>query len=134
MTKRYSYYSHLLDIAEAVCENSNGIFAETNLNYVDNAAKRLARLREDTAGLKNTVEHLQDAYSSCIDSDTNHTMKVLTVLTSIFSPLTIIVGWYGMNFKYMPELAWKFGYLYVIILSITTVLIFALIGKWKKWF
>lgn len=56
LTKRYSYYSQLLDIAEAVCENSNGIFAETNLNYVDNAAKRLARLREDTAGLKNTVE------------------------------------------------------------------------------
>ena len=134
LTKRYSYYSHLLDIAEAVCENSNGIFAETNLNYVDNAAKRLARLREDTAGLKNTVEHLQDAYSSCIDSDTNHTMKVLTVLASIFSPLTIIVGWYGMNFQNMPELTWKYGYVYVIVLSITTVLIFALIGKWKKWF
>lgn len=134
LTKRYSYYSQLLDIAEAVCENSNGIFAETNLNYVDNAAKRLARLREDTAGLKNTVEHLQDAYSSCIDSDTNHTMKVLTVLASIFSPLTIIVGWYGMNFQNMPELTWKYGYVYVIVLSITTVLIFALIGKWKKWF
>ena len=134
LTKRHSYYSQLLDIAEAVCENSNGIFAETNLNYVDNAAKRLARLREDTAGLKNTVEHLQDAYSSCIDSDTNHTMKVLTVLASIFSPLTIIVGWYGMNFQNMPELTWKYGYVYVIVLSITTVLIFALIGKWKKWF
>ena len=61
-------------------------------------------------------------------------MKVLTVLASIFSPLTIIVGWYGMNFQNMPELTWKYGYVYVIVLSITTVLIFALIGKWKKWF
>ena len=64
----------------------------------------------------------------------NSTMKIFTVLTSIFFPLTIIVGWYGMNFIYMPELMWKYGYLYVIALSVVTVLVFAIIGKKKKWF
>jgi magnesium transporter len=48
-------------------------------------------------------------------------MKVFTVITTIFMPLTLIVGWYGMNFKYMPELNWKYGYLTVIIASILVV-------------
>lgn len=51
----------------------------------------------------------------------NNTMKLFTMVTIIFQPLTLIVGWYGMNFKYMPELGWKFGYLYVIVLSIVVV-------------
>lgn len=134
LSKRHSYYSQLMEIADSVCENDNGIFNEAYLIYVDNVSKRIARLREDTSSLKNTVEHLQDAYSSYLDSNMNNTMKIFTVLTSIFFPLTIIVGWYGMNFQYMPELAWKFGYVYVIVLSVLTVLVFAAIGKWKKWF
>ena len=48
-------------------------------------------------------------------------MKLFTMVTIIFQPLTLIVGWYGMNFKNMPELGWRFGYLYVIILSILVV-------------
>ena len=61
-------------------------------------------------------------------------MKKFTVITSVFFPLTIIVGWYGMNFKYMPELNWKYGYVYVIALSIAAVTALILIGKKKKWF
>lgn len=134
ISKRHTYYAQLLDIAEAVCENDTGIFDEASLIYVDNVAKKLSRLLEETASLKNTVEHLQDAYSSYLDSRMNSTMKIFTVLTSIFFPLTIIVGWYGMNFQYMPEFTWKYGYVYVILLSAFTVLVFALIGKKKKWF
>ena len=43
------------------------------------------------------------------------------MVTTIFLPLTLIVGWYGMNFKYMPELNWKYGYLAVILLSAVIV-------------
>lgn len=134
LSKRHSYYAQLMDIADAVSENDNDIFDESNLIYIDNISKRIMRLREDTAGLRSTVEHLQDAYSSYLDMGMNKTMKIFTVLTSIFFPLTIIVGWYGMNFQYMPEFAWRHGYAYVIALSAVTVLVFALIGKKKKWF
>lgn len=134
LSKRHSYYAQLLDITDAVVENDNGIFDDANIIYVDNVSKRIARLREDTANLKSTVEHLQDAYSSYLDNNMNNTMKIFTVLTSIFFPLTIIVGWYGMNFQSMPEFTWRFGYIYVIILSIVVVLFFAIFGKWKKWF
>ena len=60
-------------------------------------------------------------------------MKTLTVLTSIFFPLTIIVGWYGMNFESMPEFKWRYGYLFVILLSVAIRLVMVLVGKKKKW-
>lgn len=55
-------------------------------------------------------------------------------VTTIFFPLTIIVGWYGMNFRYMPELSWRYGYLYVGLLSVLVIIILIIIGKKKKWF
>ena len=60
-------------------------------------------------------------------------MQIFTAVTTIFFPLTVIVGWYGMNFKNMPELYWKYGYLFVIVLSIVVVTVITLIVKKKKW-
>jgi magnesium transporter len=83
--------------------------------------------------LSGSVVHLQDAYQSYIDIKSNRTMQIFTVVTAIFFPLTVIVGWYGMNFRNMPELYWKYGYLFVILLSITVVTVLAVIFKKKKW-
>ena len=55
-----------------------------------------------------------------------------TIISLIFQPLTMITGWYGMNFKNMRELEWEYGYLFVIILNILIVLIISLIFKKKK--
>jgi magnesium transporter len=60
-------------------------------------------------------------------------MKLFTVVTVIFMPLTLIVGWYGMNLK-MPEFSWHFGYLFVIGLSLCTLLVSLMFFKRKKWF
>ena len=102
--------------------------------YINNITKRVERLREDVDSLKNTVEHLQDAYSSYLDAKLNNTMKRFTVITSIFFPMTIIVGWYGMNFESMPEFSWKYGYIYVIALSVIVAGTLAIIGKKRKWY
>ncbi|MBR3737864.1 MAG: magnesium transporter, partial [Eubacterium sp.] len=92
------------------------------------------RLREDTDSLSSSVNHLQDAYSASLDIKLNKVMKRFTVITSIFFPLTLIVGWYGMNFQSMPEFAWEYGYVFVIALSVLVVTSLILIGKKKKWF
>ena len=55
-----------------------------------------------------------------------------TVVTTIFLPLSLVAGWYGMNFRNMPELTWKYGYIAVIAFSILIVLICLLIMKKKK--
>lgn len=130
----HNYYEQILDITESIDENENDIFTTDHLMYINNITRRVERLREDADSLKNTVEHLQSAYSSYLDAKLNNTMKFFTVLTSIFFPLTIIVGWYGMNFDSMPEFRWKYGYLYVILLSVVLAGSLAIIGKKKKWY
>lgn len=59
-------------------------------------------------------------------------MQILTIVTTIFLPLTLLVGWYGMNFVGMPELTWKYGYPVVVVVSIVTVGISLWVCKKKK--
>ena len=68
-----------------------------------------------------------------MDVKQNRIMTVLTVVTTIFMPLTLIVGWYGMNFQNMPELTSPYGYTGVIILSIMVVVGGLLFFRMKKW-
>jgi magnesium transporter len=60
-------------------------------------------------------------------------MTLLTVVTTIFMPLTLIVGWYGMNFRYMPELESPYGYPVVILVSLAIVISCLIFFKKKKW-
>jgi magnesium transporter len=83
--------------------------------------------------LRDLVSSLHDSYLSSISFQMNKVMNILTIIATIFIPLTFIAGIYGMNFKYMPELAWKLGY--PIILSAMAVLgggMFFLFKR-KKW-
>lgn len=76
---------------------------------------------------------LLDIYISSVSNKMNEVMKVLTVFASIFIPLTFIAGVYGMNFEYMPELKWKFGYpLLWVTFIVFTALSLAYFKK-KKW-
>ena len=134
MQKLHNYYEQIIDVTETLEENDNDIFDDNNLIYVSNLANKVTRLRNDVDSLSNSIDHLQDAYSSSLDLKLNHTMKIFTVITSIFFPLTIIVGWYGMNFESMPEFKWRYGYVYVILLSVATVLALTAFGRRKKWF
>jgi magnesium transporter len=74
-----------------------------------------------------------DIYLSSVSNRLNSVMKVLTIIATIFMPLTFIAGIYGMNFKYMPELEWRWGYpgvwLIVVIIGISMLIYF----KRKKW-
>lgn len=132
--KYYNFYGQILDIAETLEENDNEILDEDNLIYISNLTSRVTRLSDDMNSLNSMSEHIQNAYATYLDQKMNNTMKIFTIITTIFFPLTIIVGWYGMNFQYMPELSWKFGYLYVAILSVAIVVALVIIGKKKKWF
>ena len=76
---------------------------------------------------------LRDLIQSAIDVRQNRIMALLTVITSIFLPLTLIAGWYGMNFRYMPELEWVWGYPAVIVISIAIVVLSLIWFKKKKW-
>jgi magnesium transporter len=87
-----------------------------------------------------TIETLREMVSACLDIylstisyRLNAVMKVLTIITTIFMPLTFIVGIYGMNFEHMPELKWEWGY--PLVLSVIVVIAIVMLGffKRKKW-
>ena len=114
-----NYYEQLIDIAEALFENENGIFLQKNLIYFRRIILKTERLCDNVNLLRENLVQLRELYQSSIDLRLNNTMKLFTVLTAVFSPLTLITGWYGMNFTHMPELTWKYGYIYVISLALS---------------
>ena len=63
----------------------------------------------------------------------NNIMKIFTVLSAVFLPLTLITGWYGMNFTGMPELTWRYGYLFVFALAALVAVICIGIFRRKNW-
>ena len=67
------------------------------------------------------LEDIRAEYQAQVDIAQNRIMKLLTIVTTIFMPLSLIVGWYGMNFAYMPELGWRYGYPAVIAVSVLVV-------------
>jgi len=83
---------------------------------------------------RDTLAGALDAYLSNIGQKTNEIMKTLTIIATIMMPLTLITGIYGMNFKYMPEISWKFGYLGFYILVALVAGGMLLYIKKNKWF
>ena len=128
-----NYYDQLIDIGEALQENENDLFEERDLRYFKIFTDKSERLSNNTQLLCDNLIHLREALDATLNYNLNNTMKLFTIVTIIFQPLTLIVGWYGMNFTNMPELVWKFGYIYVIVLSITVVAGILFYFKKKKY-
>ena len=76
---------------------------------------------------------VRDLYHGQLDVRQNHIMTLLTVVTTIFMPLTLVAGWYGMNFRYMPELDKPWAYPAVIAVSVLIAAGCLIFFKKKKW-
>lgn len=127
------HYEPLLDIVEDLSENENNLLLEESIRYFTIIFNRIERLNRKVSNLRDNVNQIRESYQSQLDINVNNIMKIFTVITAIFLPLTLIVGWYGMNFVNMPELKWEHGYLFVIIISVLVLIISLLIFKKKKW-
>jgi len=74
-----------------------------------------------------------DIYLSSVSNRMNEVMKVLTIIATIFIPLTLIAGIYGMNFQYMPELGWRWGYPVVWLVMLVIGVLMLIYFRRKKW-
>lgn len=117
-----NYYSQLVDIGICLEEDENNLLDESDLKYITIFKNKSSRLYDSCCALLEDLVHLKEALNAMLDYQLNRVMKVFTVVTTVFLPLTLIVGWYGMNFVYMPELVWEYGYATVIILSVLVVI------------
>ncbi len=127
------HYDRLIDFSQELEENENSFFKAENIRFFNLFTKRATRLYDMDNSLLDYTLQILDNYRSRQDDKQNRIITVLTVVTTIFMPLTLIVGWYGMNFRYMPELSWKYGYPAVIILSVLVVVLSLIVFKRKKW-
>ena len=82
---------------------------------------------------RDVLSGMLDLYLSTISNRMNEVMKVLTIIATIFIPITFVAGIYGMNFKYMPELDWKLGYIFFWSLISFIALVMIIYFKRKKW-
>lgn len=128
----YRYYTQLTDVGEGLSENEMEFFGKDDVATFKVFTDRAERLQSEAQILREYSMQVQDVYQSEMSIRQNEVMRVLTIVTTIFLPLTLIVGWYGMNFKYMPELGWKYGYPAVILLCILVVLIGIRVFKNKR--
>lgn len=125
-----SYYDELMDMGKELADNENNFFSKKNLKYFDTFVDRADRLMSRTAHLLEYATQVRDSYQEKVSEQQNKNMQFLTVISTIFFPLTLITGWYGMNFQNMPEL--EHGYPGIILLSIAVVVTIILIFKKKK--
>ncbi len=141
--KLYDIKSQILKIRKAVVPLNEGmsrfskrdshLFEPTTLVYIRDLYDHTRQVLEQTNYFRETIFNLQETYSAEIALRTNHVMRVLTIISSIFIPLTFIAGVYGMNFENMPELKWHYGY-YACLGLMFIVFIGSLIYfKVKKW-
>lgn len=127
------YYEQLNEIFEGLAENENNLIPPEDLHYFRILDSKIDRIFAYLLNLRDYVTQVREAYQAQIDIEQNNIMRVFTVITSIFLPLTLIVGWYGMNLQ-MPEFKWQYTYPAVIVLSIAVVIFCIIYFKRKKWF
>ena len=97
-------------------------------------AELVEMLYESSEALRSHLDAITESYAASVGNRMNPVMKTLTILTSIFAPLTFIAGIYGMNFEFMPELKWTWGYFYILLLM---ALVAVIQGYWlwrRGWF
>ena len=128
-----NYYVQFMDLGQELYNNENDLFAGERLLYFRIFREKAERLMSNVTMLSDNVFQLREAYQSMLDVSLNQTMKVLTVISSIFMPLTLITGWFGMNFVNMPMLKWQLGIPAVVAMSAAVVVGMVILFRKKKW-
>jgi magnesium transporter len=109
------------------------LITEATYIYFRDVHDHSIRVMETSDVFRDIVSGMMDIYHSTVSNKLNEVMKVLTSISTIFIPVTFIAGVYGMNFKYMPELEWKWGYPVVMgIMGVIIVSLFIYFRR-KRW-
>ncbi len=124
----------LRDALSRVIKDEYGFIEEDNIRYFSDVYDHVIHLIDSLETYKDLTSSLMDIHMNTMNTRMNEVMKVLTVISTIFIPLTFIVGVYGMNFDYMPELRWHYGY--TAVWGVMTIIVIGMLGffRYKRWF
>jgi len=123
----------LRDALGKILKDESDFIQEENTPYFSDVYDHVIHLIDSLDTYRDLSSGLTDQYLNIQNSKLNEVIRVLTIISTIFMPLTFIVGVYGMNFQYFPELHWRFGYatVWIVMLSIAA----GMVGyfKYKRW-
>ncbi|WP_042349731.1 magnesium/cobalt transporter CorA [Bacillus massiliigorillae] len=122
------------DLIYRILESKRFIVQEQKRAYFQDIYDHLLKLSEMIESNRQLTADIRDNYISLNSFRMNNIMKTLTVITTIFMPLTFLAGIYGMNFLNMPELHWHYGYFIILGVMFSIGIIMYLWFKWKGWF
>jgi magnesium transporter len=124
----------LRDVVNSLVHGENVLIKSTTRIYLRDIYDHTIQVIDTIENYRDMISTLVDVYLSSVSNRLNEIMKVLTILSSIFIPLTFIVGIYGMNFQHMPELQWAWAY--PLLLGLMVLIALGMIGffKRRKWF
>jgi magnesium transporter len=116
-----------------MARSDSPIISKDTTPFLNDLYDHIIQVIDTVETYREMVTGMMDLYLSSVSNRTNDVMKVLTIIATLFIPLTFIAGVYGMNFTYMPELDWKWSYpvIWAIMIGILTVML-AWFRK-KKW-
>ena len=123
----------LREMIGGLARSDSPLIREPSLLYFRDVYDHTIQVIDTIETYRETVSGMIDIYLSSVSNRMNEVMKVLTIIATIFMPLTFLAGVYGMNFKFMPELDWRYGYIVVwgvmVLIGAAMVIVF----KKKKW-
>ncbi|HEY9049988.1 MAG TPA: magnesium/cobalt transporter CorA [Gammaproteobacteria bacterium] len=126
--------SPLREMLFTLLHSESRLIQDSTKIYLQDVYDHAIRVIEAIDSYRDLITSMLDLYLSSVNNKTNEIMKVLTIFASIFIPLTFIVGVYGMNFQYMPELEWKWAYPALWLIMIGLFVALMIYFKKKKWF
>lgn len=144
-------YNHVMDVKQEVMKvkrytvsvreilmrisgRNISVISDQCRSSLSNLSNHTHMVVHEADSIRDLLNGLLDQIDNALMQKMNETMRVLTAFASIFLPLTLITGIYGMNFSWMPELSWKYGYFYALGLIIVCGIVLLYLFKRRKWF
>jgi len=123
----------LRELVSGIQRSESSLIKESTNVYLRDVYDHTIQIIDTIESFRDIVAGMLDTYLSSISNRMNAVMKVLTIIATLFIPLTFVAGIYGMNFETMPELKWRYGYaaVWMVMLSVTVAML--IYFRRKKW-
>lgn len=123
----------LREVISFLLRRESSLIQDSTMPYLRDVYDHVVQAIDSIEINRDILATMLDLYLSSVSYRTNEIMKVLTIIATIFMPLTFLAGVYGMNFEHMPELSWQYGYLLIWIIMITLGVFMLYFFRKKKW-
>ncbi len=123
----------LREVVNNFQRSDSSLLQAANAAYFRDLNDHIMLVTDSVDTFRDLLNGMLDSYYSTITTRTNSVMKVLTLFSAIFMPLTFITGVFGMNFRNFPELDWQYGFQGSLVMMALVIAVMISIFKWKKW-